>query len=126
MSARELEQLGDVVPEYGRAMTAGDTDRIVTLGREFHRRINLAADSHRLVTALGSIVKTVTRLVLRRYRGSHRTDAPFPSGDPRGAAQEPRQDGDHADARSHHVRHQRSGGRARRARALGQDAKSSA
>jgi DNA-binding GntR family transcriptional regulator len=43
--------------EYDRAVTAGDTEQMAALGHAFHRRINLAADSHRLTRLLASAVK---------------------------------------------------------------------
>jgi DNA-binding GntR family transcriptional regulator len=58
ISARELAHLADIVAKTEEAL-AGDADaeRIVALGHEFHRTINLAADSRRLAILLGSIVK---------------------------------------------------------------------
>ncbi|MFD8245635.1 GntR family transcriptional regulator [Nocardia sp. NPDC059691] len=58
ITQRQLDHLAEVVAEQQRVM-AGDNDseRIVALGHEFHRTINLAADSRRLAMLLGSIVK---------------------------------------------------------------------
>ncbi len=43
--------------ENKEAVAAGDNRRITDLGHEFHRQINLAADSQRLALLLGSVVK---------------------------------------------------------------------
>ncbi|TSD92959.1 GntR family transcriptional regulator [Skermania sp. ID1734] len=58
ISPKQLDHLADVVAEHEKAIAAGnDPDRITALGHEFHRTINLAADSRRLSNLLGSIVK---------------------------------------------------------------------
>jgi DNA-binding GntR family transcriptional regulator len=58
ISRRQLEHLADVVAKHEQAVRSGeDSDRIVALGHEFHRTINLAADSRRLAMLLRSIVK---------------------------------------------------------------------
>lgn len=54
----QLEHLAAVLVSYEEAVRAGmDTDHVAALGHEFHRAINLAADSWRLAVLLGSIVK---------------------------------------------------------------------
>ncbi|NEW26646.1 GntR family transcriptional regulator [Nocardia cyriacigeorgica] len=54
----QLSHLSDIVEAHEKAIADGDdSERIVTLGHEFHRTINLAADSRRLAMLLGSIVK---------------------------------------------------------------------
>ncbi|GEM29627.1 GntR family transcriptional regulator [Nocardia neocaledoniensis NBRC 108232] len=58
ISARQLAHLADVVEQHEKAVSEGaDLDRIVALGHEFHRTVNLAADSRRLALLLRSIVK---------------------------------------------------------------------
>lgn len=58
ISTTQLSHLADVVAEHTRAMTNGAADeRVVALGHEFHRTVNLAADSHRLAMLLRTIVK---------------------------------------------------------------------
>jgi DNA-binding GntR family transcriptional regulator len=53
----QLDQLEANLVAYEKAIAAGDNERIAELGHQFHRRINLAADSHRLALLLGSVVK---------------------------------------------------------------------
>jgi DNA-binding GntR family transcriptional regulator len=56
--SRQLAHLADVVAQHEQAVAEGaDLDRIVALGHEFHRTVNLAADSRRLALLLRSIVK---------------------------------------------------------------------
>ncbi|QXQ14807.1 GntR family transcriptional regulator [Skermania piniformis] len=58
ISSAQLQHLTEIVAEHAQAVSAGsDSDRIVRLGHEFHRTINLAADSRRLAMLLASIVK---------------------------------------------------------------------
>jgi DNA-binding GntR family transcriptional regulator len=58
ISSRQLEHLADVVAKHEQAVRSGeDFDKIVALGHEFHRTVNLAADSRRLAMLLRSIVK---------------------------------------------------------------------
>ncbi|MFC9763533.1 GntR family transcriptional regulator [Rhodococcus jostii] len=53
----QLARLDEILVEHRESVTAGDRQRIADLGHEFHRQINLAADSPRLALLLGSVVK---------------------------------------------------------------------
>jgi DNA-binding GntR family transcriptional regulator len=53
----QLDQLEANLAAYEKAIAADDNERIAELGHQFHRGINLAADSHRLALLLGSVVK---------------------------------------------------------------------
>lgn len=58
ISPSQLENLAQVVAEQEQAVrNKHDSERTVALGHEFHRTINLAADSRRLAMLLRSIVK---------------------------------------------------------------------
>lgn len=56
MSKEDLAKLQQLDAEHAKAFKAGD-ERHVQLGYEFHRFINLAADSPRLALLLGSLSK---------------------------------------------------------------------
>jgi len=56
MSDEDVKQLLALVEEQRAAFEAGD-ERVVRLSHEFHRRINLAANSPRLALLLGSLTK---------------------------------------------------------------------
>ncbi|WP_073369963.1 GntR family transcriptional regulator [Rhodococcus jostii] len=56
ISVAQLKHLSDVVERYQQAVDAGDKEKVIVLGHEFHRTINLASDSRRLAALLGSIV----------------------------------------------------------------------
>ncbi|SFW79858.1 GntR family transcriptional regulator [Amycolatopsis australiensis] len=53
----ELERLEAINEDFEKAVEAGDQETVARLGHEFHRRINLAAGSHRLTMLLSSVVK---------------------------------------------------------------------
>ncbi|WP_062996787.1 GntR family transcriptional regulator [Nocardia mikamii] len=54
----QLDHLADVNARHAEAVASGDNpDLVVKLGHEFHRTINLAADSRRLAMLLRSIVR---------------------------------------------------------------------
>ncbi|MCX4095575.1 GntR family transcriptional regulator [Nocardia sp. alder85J] len=58
ISERQLRHLADLITQHEQAAgTEDESERIVALGHEFHRTINLAADSRRLAMLLGSVVK---------------------------------------------------------------------
>ncbi|MFD6061754.1 MULTISPECIES: GntR family transcriptional regulator [Rhodococcus] len=57
ISSEQLARLDQIMAENKEAVAAGNSQRITDLGHEFHRQINLAADSHRLALLLGSVVK---------------------------------------------------------------------
>jgi DNA-binding GntR family transcriptional regulator len=42
---------------YEQAIEAGDKDAVAEIGHQFHREVNLAADSHRLALLQGAVVK---------------------------------------------------------------------
>lgn len=53
----QLDHLDEVYAEHRLADAGGDHETTVRCGHEFHRSVNLAADSPRLATMLGSLVK---------------------------------------------------------------------
>ncbi len=57
ITAAQLAELEVILARYESALVEGDQDRIGELGHLFHRRINLAADSHRLALLLSSFVR---------------------------------------------------------------------
>ena len=57
MSSEQIESLERLLEEYETAVDGGDESAIARVGHEFHRRINLAADSRRLALLLGSMVR---------------------------------------------------------------------
>ncbi|RMI28781.1 GntR family transcriptional regulator [Nocardia stercoris] len=58
ISERQLQHLADLIAQHEQeAASDADSERIVALGHEFHRTVNLAADSRRLAMLLGSVVK---------------------------------------------------------------------
>lgn len=52
----QLQAMTENIAAYGRAIKEQDREAIADLGYEFHRLINLAADSNRLALLLGSVV----------------------------------------------------------------------
>lgn len=57
MGAERISVLEGIHERYGDAVRAGDTSGVAGLGHQFHRQINLGADSYRLAVLLGSAVK---------------------------------------------------------------------
>lgn len=58
ISDAELDHLAQVVADHEKVVKSkGSAERSVSLGHEFHRTINLAADSRRLAMLLKTIVK---------------------------------------------------------------------
>ncbi|WP_353109427.1 GntR family transcriptional regulator [Gordonia sp. (in: high G+C Gram-positive bacteria)] len=57
ISDEQLRQLEEVMERCDDAIESGDTEAIGVMGHQFHRLINLAADSDRLARLLASIVK---------------------------------------------------------------------
>jgi DNA-binding GntR family transcriptional regulator len=57
ISPDQLADLEVILAQYDAAVAEGDENRIGDLGHLFHRRINLAADSHRLALLLSSVVR---------------------------------------------------------------------
>ena len=57
MSAEEIERLEKTQVGYKAAVASGDQDLAGRLGHQFHRAINIAADSPRLALLLGSLAR---------------------------------------------------------------------
>lgn len=57
ISPAEVEHLRDVLARHQKALAEGDDDGTVECGHEFHRSVNIAADSRRLAMMLRGIVK---------------------------------------------------------------------
>ena len=52
-----LARLDELASAYPAAIQRGDANEIAQLGHQFHRQVNLGADSQRLALLLGSVVK---------------------------------------------------------------------
>lgn len=57
MTDEEIERLTEMQTTYEEAITAGNEALSARLGHEFHRAINIAANSHRLASMLGSLTR---------------------------------------------------------------------
>jgi DNA-binding GntR family transcriptional regulator len=57
ITPEQLAELEVILAQYEAALATGDENQIGDLGHFFHRRINLAADSHRLALLLSSVVR---------------------------------------------------------------------
>jgi DNA-binding GntR family transcriptional regulator len=57
MSKADFARLQDLHREHEHAVAVGDTDLAARTGHQFHRTINLAAESPRLALLLGSLTK---------------------------------------------------------------------
>lgn len=57
MGKEDYAQLQTLIAEHKKAYKAGDENLVARLGHQFHRAINLAADSPRLALLLGSLTK---------------------------------------------------------------------
>lgn len=57
VTGADLAVLRSLIAESAAANDAGDTARVVALGHEFHRTVNLLADSDRLARVLAGIVQ---------------------------------------------------------------------
>ncbi len=57
ITAEQIAFLERNIVEYDEAIAANSGERIAELGHQFHRAINLAADSNRLALLLGSFVR---------------------------------------------------------------------
>jgi len=57
ISPETLTRLEEINELYTKAVNDRDAEAIAELGHQFHREINLAADSHRLALLLGSVVR---------------------------------------------------------------------
>jgi DNA-binding GntR family transcriptional regulator len=59
ITPEQLARAEQIIEAYEAAAAADDKEAIADLGHAFHREINLAADSIRLATLLGSVVKAL-------------------------------------------------------------------
>lgn len=66
MSKAEFVRLQELQREHARAFASGDKTRVARTGHEFHRAINLAAQSPRLALLIGSLAKQLPN----RFRAS--------------------------------------------------------
>lgn len=57
MSAADVAQLENIQSDHQAAFEAGDHERVARIGHNFHRTINLAAQSPRLALMLGSLTR---------------------------------------------------------------------
>ncbi|AHH17575.1 transcriptional regulator, GntR family [Nocardia nova SH22a] len=72
ISYDQLVHLSELVVEHTAAAESGnDPDRVLELGHEFHRTINIAADSHRLASVLASVVKQLPNRFYGKIEGHH-------------------------------------------------------
>lgn len=69
ISDAEIERLEQLNEDHRRAVKDGDTTALERLGHEFHRLINLAADSHRLTMLLGTIVRYLPNRFYAAFAG---------------------------------------------------------
>ena len=98
ITAEQLDHLDEVFAEHRRAEETGDHATTVRCGHEFHRSVNLAADSPRLSSILGSLVK---QLPNRFYNDIEGHSADTLAAHPRIIAALRRGDGDAAARRMH-------------------------
>ena len=68
ISDEQLDHLAANVKRYAAAVAVGDWELIPELGLEFHRELNAAAESHRLVLILDTITANVPN---RLYAAAH-------------------------------------------------------
>jgi len=57
ITSEQLARLDTNIEEYEKAAARDDQPALAELGHQFHREINLAADSHRLALLLNSVVR---------------------------------------------------------------------
>lgn len=57
ITPEQIERLESINKDFEKAVEARDQETVARLGHDFHRQINLAADSHRLTLLLSSVVK---------------------------------------------------------------------
>ncbi|UKA60477.1 GntR family transcriptional regulator [Arthrobacter sp. FW306-2-2C-D06B] len=70
ITPENLARLQENVDDYFRALAIGDGPTVVHLGHQFHREINLAADSPRLAALLGTVVKNLPNAFYATLEGS--------------------------------------------------------
>ncbi|MCF8609194.1 GntR family transcriptional regulator [Gordonia sp. HY285] len=74
-----LAELTDLVAEHRRADQAGDDEATVRLGHQFHRAVNLAAESPRMTLVLGGLVKQLPNRFYNDIEGhNHDTEVAHP------------------------------------------------
>ncbi|MET9215650.1 MULTISPECIES: GntR family transcriptional regulator [unclassified Nocardia] len=73
ISGAELDRLAGVVAAHARAAEVEADEDLVVYGHEFHRSVNLAANSRRLATLLGTVVKQLPNRFYISIEG-HRED----------------------------------------------------
>ena len=69
MSKADVAKLEAIQSEHDAAVKAGDQARAARLGHQFHRTINLAAESPRLALLLGSLTRQLTNLFYASIEG---------------------------------------------------------
>ncbi|RHW23795.1 GntR family transcriptional regulator [Nocardioides immobilis] len=57
ITPEQLKALDENLKEYDAAIASGDEEAIAEIGHQFHRQVNLAANSHRLALLQGAVVK---------------------------------------------------------------------
>ncbi|KAA9163243.1 GntR family transcriptional regulator [Amycolatopsis acidicola] len=65
----QLANLEQYVEDYRNAVAAGDEERIGSAGHQFHRQINLAAQSRRLALLLGGVVSQLPNRFYASFEG---------------------------------------------------------
>ncbi|WP_319457745.1 MULTISPECIES: GntR family transcriptional regulator [unclassified Mycobacterium] len=69
ITAEQLATMGAIQDELERAYELGDLDRMVRLNHEFHRTINVAADSPKLTQFMSGITRYVPESVFPTLAG---------------------------------------------------------
>ncbi|KAA9163257.1 GntR family transcriptional regulator [Amycolatopsis acidicola] len=69
ITSDQLAVLETNVADYERAFDAGDQAQLAELGHQFHRQINLAANSHRLALLLGTVVSQLPNRFYAQIEG---------------------------------------------------------
>jgi len=69
MPKSEVDRLRDIHSNYEAAFAAGDPS-VARFGHDFHRTINLGAESHRLAMLLGSLTKQLPNRFYASFEGS--------------------------------------------------------
>ncbi|HSV82135.1 MAG TPA: GntR family transcriptional regulator [Ramlibacter sp.] len=69
MTKDDHARLQQLIVDHKKAYDAGDEDSVARLGHQFHRAINLAADSPRLALLLGSLTKQLPNRFYARIEG---------------------------------------------------------
>lgn len=72
-------ELETCLAKYEKAYAAGDRERMVRLGHDFHRAINLASGSHRLALVLGTVTKQLPNRFYASIDGDDATHEEHPA-----------------------------------------------